>query len=48
MFNIITGNYEPTEGSIKFHGQKIDGIKPIKLFIEELQEHFKILDYLNL
>ena len=24
MFNIITGNYEPTEGSIKFHGQKID------------------------
>ena len=31
MFNIITGNYEPTEGSIKFHGQKIDGIKPHKI-----------------
>ena len=31
MFNIITGNYEPTQGSIKFHGQKIDGIKPHKI-----------------
>ena len=31
MFNIITGNYEPTEGSIKFHGQRIDGIKPHKI-----------------
>ena len=31
MFNIITGNYEPTEGSVKFHGQKIDGIKPHKI-----------------
>ncbi|MCP4969908.1 MAG: ABC transporter ATP-binding protein [Arcobacter sp.] len=31
MFNIITGNYEPTEGSIKFHGQRIDGIKPYKI-----------------
>ena len=31
MFNIITGNYEPTEGAIKFHGQRIDGIKPHKI-----------------
>jgi len=31
MFNIITGNYEPTEGAIKFHGQRIDGIKPYKI-----------------
>jgi len=31
MFNIITGNYEPTEGLIKFHGQRIDGIKPHKI-----------------
>ena len=31
MFNIITGNYEPTEGQIKFHGQRIDGIKPHKI-----------------
>ena len=31
MFNVITGNYEPTEGSVKFHGQRIDGIKPYKI-----------------
>ncbi|NQY22956.1 MAG: high-affinity branched-chain amino acid ABC transporter ATP-binding protein LivG [Arcobacter sp.] len=31
MFNIITGNYEPTEGSIKFHGQIINGMKPYKI-----------------
>ncbi|WP_321468088.1 ABC transporter ATP-binding protein [Halarcobacter sp.] len=31
MFNIITGNYEPTQGQIKFHGQRIDGIKPHKI-----------------
>jgi len=31
MFNIITGNYEPSEGAIKFHGQRIDGIKPHKI-----------------
>lgn len=31
MFNIITGNYEPTLGEIKFHGQRIDGIKPHKI-----------------
>ena len=27
MFNIITGNYEPTQGSIKFHGQKIYSLR---------------------
>lgn len=31
MFNVITGNYEPTQGAIKFHGQRIDGIKPYKI-----------------
>ncbi len=31
MFNIITGNYEPSEGAIKFHGQRIDGMKPFKI-----------------
>ncbi len=31
IFNIITGNYEPTEGSIKFHGQIINGLKPFKI-----------------
>lgn len=31
MFNIITGNYEPTQGAIKFHGQTINGMKPHKI-----------------
>ncbi len=31
MFNIITGNYQPTKGHVKFHGQTLNGIKPHKI-----------------
>ncbi len=31
MFNIITGNYQPSKGNIKFHGQIINGLKPYKI-----------------
>ncbi len=28
MFNIITGNYKPTDGSVMFAGEALDGLKP--------------------
>lgn len=30
-FNLITGVYKPTHGSIKFHGQEIGGLPPAKI-----------------
>ncbi|NQY20094.1 MAG: ABC transporter ATP-binding protein [Campylobacteraceae bacterium] len=41
MFNIITGNYEPTEGSIKFFGQRIDGVKPHKIVHQGIARTFQ-------
>lgn len=31
VFNLLTGVYAPTEGVIKFLGQKVDGLKPCKI-----------------
>nr|WP_158334768.1 ABC transporter ATP-binding protein [Campylobacter bilis] len=31
LFNIITGNYKPTSGSVEFLGRKIDHLKPHKI-----------------
>ncbi|MDR3346322.1 MAG: ABC transporter ATP-binding protein [Campylobacteraceae bacterium] len=31
MFNIITGNYKPTEGIVEFDGRKISGLKPYEI-----------------
>ena len=41
MFNIITGNYEPTEGTIKFFGQRIDGVKPHKIVHQGIARTFQ-------
>jgi len=47
MFNIITGNYEPTEGSIKFHGQIINGIKPYKIVHRGIARTFQNIRLFN-
>jgi len=47
MFNIITGNYEPTEGAIKFHGQRIDGIKPYKIVHRGIARTFQNIRLFN-
>ena len=47
MFNIITGNYEPTEGMIKFHGQRIDGIKPYKIVHRGVARTFQNIRLFN-
>ncbi len=47
MFNIITGNYEPTSGDIKFHGQKINGIKPFKIVHRGIARTFQNIRLFN-
>ncbi len=47
MFNIITGNYEPTQGYIKFHGQRIDGIKPHKIVHRGIARTFQNIRLFN-
>ncbi|MGB5920069.1 ABC transporter ATP-binding protein [Arcobacter sp.] len=47
MFNIITGNYEPTHGDIKFHGQKINGIKPYKIVHRGIARTFQNIRLFN-
>jgi branched-chain amino acid transport system ATP-binding protein len=31
VFNVVTGVYEPTEGQVRFDGQRIDGLKRFKV-----------------
>ncbi|QDF28620.1 ABC transporter ATP-binding protein [Halarcobacter anaerophilus] len=47
LFNIITGNYEPTEGMVKFHGQRIDGIKPYKIVHRGIARTFQNIRLFN-
>ncbi|RXJ78518.1 high-affinity branched-chain amino acid ABC transporter ATP-binding protein LivG [Arcobacter sp. F155] len=47
MFNVITGNYEPTEGAVKFHGQRIDGIKPYKIVHRGIARTFQNIRLFN-
>jgi branched-chain amino acid transport system ATP-binding protein len=47
MFNIITGNYEPTSGQVKFHGQRIDGLKPHKIVHRGIARTFQNIRLFN-
>lgn len=47
MFNIITGNYAPTEGMIKFDGQRIDGTKPHKIVHKGVARTFQNIRLFN-
>lgn len=47
MFNIITGNYEPTEGSINFFGTRIDGVKPHKIVHQGIARTFQNIRLFN-
>ncbi|WP_051342825.1 ABC transporter ATP-binding protein [Pseudonocardia spinosispora] len=31
VFNVVTGVFRPTEGSVRFHGQRIDGMQRFKI-----------------
>lgn len=44
LFNLITGLYEPTSGSIRFKGEEIGGVKPFEISRRGLSRSFQILN----
>lgn len=41
IFNIVTGNYRPTEGRVLFEGEDITGIKPDKVVYKGIARTFQ-------
>jgi branched-chain amino acid transport system ATP-binding protein len=44
LFNLITGLYEPTSGSIKLKGEEIVGLKPFEINRKGLSRSFQVLN----
>ena len=42
LFNMIAGNYAPSEGSIILDGEDVTGLKPHELFSKGLMRTFQI------
>lgn len=42
LFNLITGKYHPTEGSILLHGEAVDKLKPYEINRRGLSRSFQI------
>ena len=40
-FNMLTGVYAPTEGTIKFDGKSIDGLDPYKVTSDGISRTFQ-------
>ena len=47
VFNLLTGVYQPTEGSYYLCGQKMNEKRPIRLLPPGLHEPSRISDYLK-
>lgn len=47
LFNLITGLYEPTSGSIKFRGEEIGSKKPHEIMRMGLSRSFQIINIFN-
>lgn len=45
LFNLFTGKYEPTDGRIKLHGERIDGEAPHTLVKRGLVRSFQITNF---
>src|SRR5947207_13785402 len=41
IFNLLTGVYEPTSGTIHFKGQKIDGLRPYQIASRGISRTFQ-------
>ena len=41
IFNLLTGVYEPTSGSIHFNGQRIDGLRPYQIASRGISRTFQ-------
>ncbi len=44
LFNLITGLYEPTSGSIKLKGEEVVGLKPFEINRKGLSRSFQVLN----
>ncbi len=44
FYNVITGKYKPTNGTIYFKGENITGVKTHKLFFKGIGRSFQILN----
>ena len=42
LFNLISGRFAPSSGSIHLHGQQIDGLKPFEINRQGLSRSFQI------
>lgn len=42
LFNLISGRFAPSSGSIHLHGQRIDGLKPCEINRQGLSRSFQI------
>ncbi len=42
LFNLITGRFQPTAGSIKLHGEEINGLAPFQINRKGLSRSFQI------
>lgn len=42
LFNLITGFYKPDKGKISFHGERIEGLSPDKIFHKKIFRTFQI------
>ena len=43
LFNVITGIYQPNDGSIKYHGKNIAGLKPHKICYSGIARTFQLV-----
>jgi len=42
LFNLITGRFEPTSGSVKLHGEEVNGLAPFEINRKGLSRSFQI------
>ncbi len=42
LFNVITGFFKPDKGQISFHGERIEGLTPDKIFHKKIFRTFQI------
>ena len=47
LFNLFTGKYEPTSGSIEFRGERIDGRPPHEIVREGIVRSYQITNFFS-
>ena len=47
LFNIITGTFPPTEGTVRFNNQPIEGLKAHKIAVRGISRTFQTIELFN-